>query len=420
MMMDKKKNHKITFPDKLLGASLIGKEELQELTDVINERSPFRYYGLGTPEKVSTFEKEVRDYFNVKYALALSSGSAALVCSVAALGLGPGDEIIIPAFSWYSDYNAIVLNGAIPVFANINDSLSLDPTDVEKKITKNTKALIVIHYQGGPANMDELVEISKKHNLYIIEDCAQAFGGSYKGKLLGTIGDVAISSFQNNKMITSGEGGVLITNTEDFFVRAVRYHDLGFVRPFYHDQINNKLSLRDEYSFVGNQFRMSELQGACILAQFRKLPFIIETCRKNHEKLRTYIESSSRLTVRPHITGDCGITLFINCGSREKSLQFAQALENEGVPIGPSSYCTNIVDKHPVKSTTIAYPEMRPQIAGVDSGKEISDPSEDFLQTDEISEKYLAIGIGVKYENEHILYIIEALKKAESTLFKDS
>lgn len=101
-------------------------------------------------------------------------------------------------------------------------------------------------------------------------------------------------------------------------------------------------------------------------------------------------------------------------------MQFAQALENEGVPIGPSSYCTNIVDKYPVKSTTIAYPEIIPQIAGVDSGKDSSDPLEDFLQTDEISEKYLAIGIGVKYENDHILYIIEALKNAESTLFKDS
>ena len=263
--MSKKKNintdtvlsEKYSFPSKLLGASLIGEEELKELGDVVAQKSPFRFYGEGNPCKVREFEKNVNSYFGVKYSLAVSSGSAALICATAALGIGPGDEVIMPAFSWYSDFYSIALTGALPVFADIDESLNLDPDDFERKITNKTKAVIVIHYQGGPANMDKILSIAGKHSIKVIEDCAQAFGGQYKGKFLGTMGDIAIASFQNNKMITCGEGGILYTNNEEYFVRAVRYHDLGFVRPAFLEQIENKELADQSKSFIGCQFRIS-------------------------------------------------------------------------------------------------------------------------------------------------------------------
>jgi 8-amino-3,8-dideoxy-alpha-D-manno-octulosonate transaminase len=218
------------FPSKLLGSALIGDEELAELKDVIAEKSPYRYYGYGNPRKVRDFEQKTREMLGSKYTLAVSSGSAALYCACAALGLGPGDEVIIPAFGWFSNYYAVIHVGALPVFADIDDSLGLDPDDFERKITPRTKAVMVVHYQGGPARMDRISAIARAHGIAIIEDCCQAFGGSFQDKLLGTWGDIGLTSFNCVKMLTAGEGGLLWTDNEEYFVRAVRYHDIGRVR----------------------------------------------------------------------------------------------------------------------------------------------------------------------------------------------
>ena len=170
------------YPDKFSGASLIGREELKELEDVVAQKSPFRHYGLGTPGKVNKFEDTAAKYLGAKYTLALSSGTAAISCALAAMGIGNGDEVILPAFGWFSDYMCIVNSGALPVFADIDETLNIDPHDVEKKITEKTKAVIVIHYQGGAADMDRIMEVAKKHDIKVIEDVAQAFGGEYKGE----------------------------------------------------------------------------------------------------------------------------------------------------------------------------------------------------------------------------------------------
>jgi 8-amino-3,8-dideoxy-alpha-D-manno-octulosonate transaminase len=410
-------NEKCLFPSKLLGASLIGEEELKELEDVVSQKSPFRFYGIGDPRKVREFEKMVNSYFSVKYSLAVSSGSAALFCATAALGVGPGDEVIMPAFSWYSDFNSIAAMGALPVFADIDESLNLDPKDFEKKITSSTKAVIVIHYQGGPAKMDEILAIARKHNIKVIEDCAQAFGGQYKGKFLGTMGDIAIASFQNNKIITCGEGGILYTNNEEYFVRAVRYHDLGFVRPAFSEQIENKELAAEDISFVGSQFRMSELQGAFILAQFRKLPKLLEECRKKHRKLREFIENSKFLSVRPHFEGDCGITLFIKLPSKEEADNFSKLLEDGGVPVGPTSFCTNIAGKYPVSTKKMVHDDIPPFGKGFAGEKITYAPVDDCPNTNPIADSYVAIGIGPLYTDENIDYIIKVIGEAEKKIF---
>ncbi len=411
-------NERCSFPSKLLGASLIGEEELKELEDVVSQKSPFRFYGIGNPRKVREFEKNVNSYFSVKYSLAVSSGSAALLCATAALGIGPEDEVIMPGFSWYSDFYSIALAGALPVFADIDESMNINPEDFERKITNRTKAVIVIHYQGGPANMDEILSIAGKHNIKVIEDCAQAFGGQYKGKFLGTMGDIAIASFQNNKMITCGEGGILYTNNEEYFVRAVRYHDLGFVRPAFLEQLENKELADQSKSFAGSQFRMSELQGAFILAQFKKLPMIITECRKKHQKIRNFISESKNLSVRPYIEGDCGITLFIKLASKSEADTFAKLLEESDIPAGPSSFCTNIAGNCPISTKKMAHESIPPFGKGFSGEKINYNANNDCPYTSSIAGSYVAIGIGPLYTDENIDYIISAIGKAEKKIFR--
>ena len=250
------------FPSNMLGAALTGEEELRELGDVVREKSPFRHYGIGSPTKVKTVEEELKKQIGTRFALAVSSGSAALQCAVAAAGLGPGDEVVIPAFAWYTDYCVLVNLGITPVFCDIGTDLNMDPDDLERKITPKTRAVIPVHYQGCPARMDRIMAIADAHGLLVIEDVAQALGGSFRGRKLGTFGALAITSFQTHKMLTCGEGGMVFTNDESLFVRAVRYHDLGSVRPFFAQQLSDASLAAPEKSFAGLQLRMSELQDA--------------------------------------------------------------------------------------------------------------------------------------------------------------
>ncbi|MHC4176922.1 MAG: DegT/DnrJ/EryC1/StrS family aminotransferase, partial [Planctomycetota bacterium] len=202
--------------------------EKQELIDVLDSRYPFRWWGRNS--KVLQFEKAYAAHIGVKHAVGVTSGTTALYTAMAALEIGPGDEVILPAWTWYADYDAVVLSGALPVFAEIDGSLAIDPEDIERRITPRTKAIVPSHLQGGVADMDPILDIARKHKLYVMEDCAQCCGGRYKGKYVGSIGDIGINSFQLSKTITSGEGGAVTTNDPRLFERAVRFHDVGTLR----------------------------------------------------------------------------------------------------------------------------------------------------------------------------------------------
>ncbi len=404
------------FPTHVLGASLIGKEELNELTDVVFEKSPFRFYGIGNPVKVKTFEEMFTKRLGCKYALAVSSGSAALLCSIAAIGVGPGDEVIIPSFGWYSDYCVLVAMGVTPVFADIGDDLNIDPIDFERKITKKTRAVIPIHYQGGPAKMDKIVEIARSHNLMIIEDCAQALGGSYQGRLLGSFGDIAITSFQTHKMITSGEGGVLFTNNEEFYVRAIRYHDLGFVRPFFEPGLVNKRLASRAESFAGIQFRMSELQGAFLCAQFRRLDYILDTCRSAQRRIRKHLINNPNFSIR-YEEGDCGLAFIMLMPTKEKADQFSAAMNAEGIPCGPTSFCCNLVAEYPIKTKAMVNPNMAPFGRGYDGENIAYDVAAICPNTDDYVARFVAIGIGPLYKEQEIDDILMAVDKVSSAIF---
>lgn len=403
------------FPASMPGASVLGKEEIKEITEVIKEKSPFRFYGIGKPDKVAIFEKKAREKIGARYALAVSSGSSALLCAIAALGLGPGDEVIIPSFSWFSDYCALIPFGVLPVFADVGDDLNLDPVDFEKKVTARTKAVIIVSYQGCPAKMDSLMVIARKHGISVIEDIAQAFGGSYKGKRLGTFGDIAITSFQTHKIITCGEGGLFMTNDEDYFIRAVRYHDLGNVRPFFLNQLKHPEKADEKYSFSGLQLRMSELQGACLIGQLAKLDSILETTRKHHARLRACLASEKRLHVR-YEDGDCGNAFIMLANDKDFAKKFSDALVAEGIPCGPTSACSNLLHSKLVADHGMVNALLPPFGIGY-AGENVNyDAAYDCQNTDLILSRFVAIGIGPLFTDVDIDDIIKALHKVLSQI----
>jgi 8-amino-3,8-dideoxy-alpha-D-manno-octulosonate transaminase len=247
----------------MAGAELMGKEEIKEVMDVM-ETGVLMRYGFEKERKgifkVREFEETFAKYCGAQYALGVTSGSAALKVALTALDVGPGDEVIVPAFTFLATYEAVLEVGAIPVVADIDDSLNMDPDDMAKRITPFTKAVIPVHMCGAPARIERIVAAANARNLLVLEDNAQACGGSYKGKKLGTFGHMGIFSFDYYKTITTGEGGMILTDSPDLYNRADWYHDHG------HDHNPNVSRAMEGRTILGFNYRMNELQGALGLA----------------------------------------------------------------------------------------------------------------------------------------------------------
>lgn len=317
-------------------------KERQELMDVLETGRPFRWYGRGTepPMKVATFEKEFAARFGTRFALAVTSGTGALQTAVNALQIGPGDEVILPAWTWHSCYDAVVLAGALPVFAEIDESFNIDPNDIEGKITSQTKLIMAVHLQGNPADMDRILPVARKHRLKVLEDCAQSVGASYKGRPLGSIGDIGIFSLQLNKTITAGEGGAVTTNDPVLFERAARFHDLGGLRDV-HQRVLGKPQLD---WFVGCNFRMNEFSGGVLLAQLRKLDLIVGAVRANAQRVYEGIRDLPGLHLRqlPDPAGELGAAVFLSFKTKEQCERFKAAMRAEGVPVSNPGGSVNL------------------------------------------------------------------------------
>lgn len=300
--------------------------EKQELIDVLDSRSPFRWRGEGS--KVLQFERAYAKQIGVKHAVGVTSGTTALYTAMAALGIGPGDEVILPAWTWYADYDAVVLSGALPVFAEIDDSLAIDPNDIEHRITPRTKAIVPSHLQGGVADMDPILQIARKHKIRVVEDCAQCCGGRYKGRYVGSIGDMGINSFQLSKTITSGEGGAVTSNDSELFERAVRFHDVGILR-VHSEEVGGGILA----AFASCNFRMNEFTGAVLNGQLQKLDTICQRLRGNARKVREGIADLPGIKLRksPDPEGDLGVTVFLDHGTRQRRDRFLRALRAEGI-----------------------------------------------------------------------------------------
>jgi 8-amino-3,8-dideoxy-alpha-D-manno-octulosonate transaminase len=276
------------------GFELFGETERKELNDVLDNGVLMRYGFDGMRNghwKAKELEIELQNTFKTKYAQLLSSGTAAVSVALASAGIGAGDEVIMPTFTFVASFEAIMMLGAIPVLVDINDTLTLDPKAVEKAITPKTKAIMIVHMCGSMGDMDKLKAICTEHNLLLIEDACQAIGGTYKSKPLGSIGDLGCFSFDFVKTITCGEGGAVITNNKDYYLNADHFSDHG------HDHIGNDRGT-ETHPFLGYNFRISELHAAVGLAQIKRLDEFLKIQKEHYSILRNALSQIPEITFR--------------------------------------------------------------------------------------------------------------------------
>lgn len=305
------------------GAYAFGWEECKELMDVMSSGHLYRYGREDDPafkRKVLTFEKEFGEYIGRPYATAVTNGSNALMNAMCTLGIGAGDEVLVPGYTFAATIGMVIWARAIPIFVEIDESLTMDPDDLESKITDKTKAIIPVHMLGNPANMDRIMEIARKHNLYVIEDCCQCVGGSYKGKMVGNFGDMAAYSLNYYKTITCGDGGVVISSNEERYVKSFGLQDHGH-------QPNRTGVEIGKRSFIGYNMRMNELQGAVALAQLRKLPNIIDALRAKKKMLKDELSDIPGIKFRKiNDEGECATILTLMFDEKEQADKFAAAV----------------------------------------------------------------------------------------------
>jgi dTDP-4-amino-4,6-dideoxygalactose transaminase len=307
---------------------LVGEEEIQEVLKVLRAGYLFRY-GISTgPEadprfqgKVLEVEQEVARYCGRKYAVAVNSGTSALLTAMAGLGIGPGDEVIVPGYTFIASMSSVIYSRAVPVLAEVDRTFNLDPDDVKSKITPRTKAVMAVHMMGNPARLNELKAIADAHGLFLIEDCAQAFGATYHGRPVGSIGTIGTFSFNVYKTITSGDGGMIVTDDEETFKRCFAFHDQG------HTPLRSGAEI-GQRPFIGLDFRFTELQAAVLLAQLRKLPQIVERLRTNKRRYKEIIAQLPGLEFRelPDPAGDCATMLTVILPSEEIARAIAREL----------------------------------------------------------------------------------------------
>jgi len=320
------------------GGLEIGEEEKAAVMQVLDDKYLFRYYGPSNVEsKVKLFEEEFSVKIGVKHTLAVNSCTSALICSLVALGIGPGDEVIIPGYTFFASCTAVLAAKAIPVIAEVDDSLTMDPVDVEKKITARTKAIMAVHMRGTPCDLKKIIALAKKYNLKLIEDTAQAIGGTYQGKRLGSFGNISAFSFQYHKIITSGEGGAVCTNDELLYERSMSYHDAAACwRPGGQEKRFAKARYNGEL-FPGVNYRMNEISGAILRVQLTRLDNLISRMRHNKSRIKEAIKDIKGLEFRRmnDSEGDTGIVMICYLPNPKITGKFADALKAEG--IGASS-----------------------------------------------------------------------------------
>jgi 8-amino-3,8-dideoxy-alpha-D-manno-octulosonate transaminase len=313
------------------GYELVGEEEKQAVVDVFDKGGVLYRYGLDAKRqnifRVNEFEKRIAEKVGVKYALCVCTGTAALKLALIGAGVKSGDEVITQSFTFIATVEAILELGAVPVITEVDKSLNMDPKDLERKITAKTKAIVPVHMAGVSAKMDEILAIAKKRNIAVVEDSAQALGGSYKGKALGTLGLVGIYSTDLGKIITTGEGGFVVTNDEAVYLKAREYSDHG------HEQNPNVPRGEDTRTTWGFNYKATELQGAVGLAQLKKLDYILEQQKKNKKRLKDGLKGLAGIEFRelPDSSGDASDTLIFYVESCELALRLAQNLKTKGV-----------------------------------------------------------------------------------------
>lgn len=313
----------------MAGTELFGQEERKEVMDVLDSGVLFRYNHDAQRNgifKAKIFEHEFSAYLGAKHTHFCASGTAADSLSLACCGIGYGDEVIVPPYGFIAPIEAVLLAGAIPVFAEIDETLCLSPEGIEKVITSRTKAVLLIQVFGSMAKMDEILDVCNKHNLILVEDAAPALGGSYKGKMLGNFGKMSAFSFDYYKIITAGEGGAIATNDPELYEKAHKYSDHG------HDHIGDARGA-ERHPILGYNYRGSELGAAVVLAQLRKLPYMIEKQKKHQHILKQVLLEFPEVKTRlvPDENGDSATFLSFFLPDNEKAIKTFEEFQKEGL-----------------------------------------------------------------------------------------
>ena len=313
------------------GGQAIDEAEEQAVLDVLRAKRLFRFTGSEEGEsKADQFERAFASSVGTAHALAVTSGTAALVTGLQGIGIGPGDEVIVPAYTWMASATAVMTVGGIPIVAEIDESLTLDPADVERKISPHTKAIMPVHMRGAPARMDAILNVANRHGLRVIEDCAQGNGASFQGRRLGSMGDVGCFSLQFSKIITTGEGGMVTTGDKEIWQRAFMFHDVAAW---------NRLDIQDVDVLWGANFRMAEMPAAIGLVQLERLQGIVAAARARQAMLMDGIGPTAvgkGVTFRdvPDPEGDSAITLAMFLETPAKAQSVAHALNAENISAG--------------------------------------------------------------------------------------
>ncbi len=311
------------------GFEIFGDEERKQVQDVLDTGVLFRYGFDGVRKgrwKARTFEEELAERLGVKRCHLCSSGTAALSIALAACGIGAGDEVILPPFTFVATMEAVLLAGAVPVFAEIDETLCLDPDAVQQAITKRTKAVLPVHMCGSMARIDALAALCDSHGLTLMEDACQALGATFQGKAAGTFGRVGCFSFDPVKTVTCGEGGALVTDDEDLYRMADAFADHG------HDHAGRDRGL-EGHPILGSNYRISELNAAVGLAQLRKLDWMLETQRRHKKRIKEALSECSAVRFRtiPDETGDSATFLSFFLPHEEMARSVVQGFGEAGL-----------------------------------------------------------------------------------------
>jgi 8-amino-3,8-dideoxy-alpha-D-manno-octulosonate transaminase len=327
------------LPGALLGVTEVGDEEIAAVTKVLKRQTIFRFLNENASSESAQLEAAYRRFCGVKHALAVGGGgTCALISALVGLDVASGDEVIVPGYTYIASAAACLSVGAIPVLAEIDESLTIDVADVEKRITPYTRAIMPVHMRGTPCDMDALMDLARRRGLKVLEDCAQANGGTYHGRPLGSIGEAGAFSLQHYKIITAGEGGVVTTDDENVYRRAAMKHDSA-MHFWQKDAVGE--------TFAGENFRMCEMRAALGLVQFGRMPALLERCRRTKKRLREKTAGLKHLRLQPLpcAEGDCGITFIFFLDDAQQAQRFSNALAAEGVPNG-TIYNKQIPDRH--------------------------------------------------------------------------
>ncbi len=307
----------------------MGNEEVEAVRRVAERKQTFRYGSpaAGHGNEVVLFEQEWADHIQVPHVLATTSGTASLICALAALGIGPGDEVIVPGYTYIATALAVTNVGAVPVIVDIDESCTMDPDALETAIGSRTRAVIPVHMQGMPCDLERILAIAKSHRLLVVEDSCQAVGGSYRGRHLGTWGDAGAFSFNHYKILSAVESGAFVTSNQAYYERAFIQHDGGC--NLWPEVVGMTTDI-----FGGGNFRSNEFAAAILREQLKRLPGILEQLRAGKRAFVSELQLPESIRIAPmhDPDGDCGVQTLLTAASSGVCRRAIEALKASGVP----------------------------------------------------------------------------------------